>query len=83
MLSCSRSNGRVRLLAMVAAILSFGCSGPMDPPASSGGGTFTIAMVPDTQNYVDYTHQKAEGGRGIHRPPQQNTEPPEGAPKAE
>jgi len=22
---------------------------------------FTIAMIPDTQNYVDYTHQKAEG----------------------
>lgn len=22
---------------------------------------FTIAVVPDTQNYVDYTHQKAEG----------------------
>lgn len=25
------------------------------------GDRFTIAMIPDTQNYTDYTHQKAEG----------------------
>ncbi len=25
------------------------------------GSTFTIAVIPDTQNYVDYTHQKAAG----------------------
>lgn len=29
--------------------------------APEAGGSFTIAMIPDTQNYVDYTHQKHEG----------------------
>jgi hypothetical protein len=29
--------------------------------ASAGGEPFTIAMVPDTQNYVDFTHQKSTG----------------------
>ncbi|WP_438481226.1 serine/threonine protein phosphatase [Oleiharenicola lentus] len=24
-------------------------------------GKFTVAMIPDTQNYIDYTHQKAAG----------------------
>jgi hypothetical protein len=32
-----------------------------DGESAAGGGSFTIAMIPDTQNYVDYTHQKAEG----------------------
>ena len=31
------------------------------PEPSESGGSFTIAMIPDTQNYLDYTHQKAEG----------------------
>ena len=60
---CSRSSGPVRSLALVPtlAMLSFGCSWTMEPPAPTGGGTFTVVMVPDTQNYVDYTHQRAEG----------------------
>lgn len=29
--------------------------------AASGDGKFTIAVIPDTQNYVDYTHQKETG----------------------
>lgn len=30
-------------------------------PASAEDSRFTIAVIPDTQNYMDYTHQKAEG----------------------
>ena len=30
-------------------------------PAALADGSFTIAVLPDTQNYMDYTHQKAEG----------------------
>jgi len=30
-------------------------------PAFADDDSFTIAVIPDTQNYVDYTHQKAEG----------------------
>ena len=30
-------------------------------PAMSKGDQFTIAVIPDTQGYMDYTHQKAEG----------------------
>jgi hypothetical protein len=29
--------------------------------AMPGDGKFTIAAIPDTQNYMDYTHQTAEG----------------------
>ncbi|WP_116365492.1 metallophosphoesterase [Parahaliea mediterranea] len=31
------------------------------PVAGAGDDTFTIAVIPDTQNYLDYTHQTAEG----------------------
>jgi hypothetical protein len=61
----SRSRGLVWLLAslLTASFWAGGCvfvSG--ESSESSGqGGSFTIAMVPDTQNYVDYTHQKSEG----------------------
>jgi 3',5'-cyclic AMP phosphodiesterase CpdA len=30
-------------------------------PALAADDSFTIAVIPDTQNYIDYTHQKAEG----------------------
>ena len=34
----------------------------MAPVAAPAPETrFTIAVIPDTQNYMDYTHQKAEG----------------------
>ena len=50
------------VLAMVILAI-VGCahapSGGPDP--SPKGGSFTIAMIPDTQNYLDYTHQKNEG----------------------
>jgi len=31
------------------------------PAWAQDDGQFTIAVIPDTQNYLDYTHQKAEG----------------------
>lgn len=43
----------------LAAFWAAGCAGLGDERAR--GGSFTIAMIPDTQNYVDYTHQRAEG----------------------
>ncbi|WP_395391168.1 serine/threonine protein phosphatase [Novosphingobium sp. BL-8A] len=30
-------------------------------PSKAADQSFTIAVIPDTQNYVDYTHQTAEG----------------------
>jgi hypothetical protein len=49
-----RSHG---LALIAAAALSAACSdGLASPPAR-----FTIAMVPDPQNYVSYDHQKAAG----------------------
>lgn len=53
------------LLVLGAMLLQSGCAhhamhdalhASHDPSA-----TFQIAMIPDTQNYTDYTHQKAEG----------------------
>jgi hypothetical protein len=39
--------------------LVLGCAHPV--PSDSASERFRIAMIPDTQNYVDYTHQKAHG----------------------
>ncbi len=58
-----------RLLALLLILVSLttgGCTGlggetEGSSGESSSGGSFTIAMIPDTQNYVDYTHQKDEG----------------------
>lgn len=56
----------VSLLAGV--MLSLGaCAVDTKPAASTPSAAanqdqqFTIAVIPDTQNYLDYTHQKAEG----------------------
>ena len=50
---------RTWLMAIGVAVLALGCAGP--EIEEGGGPRFTIAMIPDTQNYTDYTHQKAEG----------------------
>ncbi|MAN47003.1 MAG: serine/threonine protein phosphatase [Hyphomonas sp.] len=34
---------------------------PVAEPMAPADTYFTIAVLPDTQNYLDYTHQKAEG----------------------
>lgn len=57
----------VAVTAMAALLtVAAGCAGTqtsstpeteaVDPPA-----VFTVAVIPDTQNYLDYTHQTAEG----------------------
>ena len=38
-------------------ILLASCS----PENGSDKRSFTVAVIPDTQNYLDYTHQKSEG----------------------
>ena len=45
--------GRIAALLLAAAALAL--------PAAAQDAKFTIAVIPDTQNYMDYTHQKAEG----------------------
>mgnify|MGYP001561793781 CR=1 FL=1 len=54
--------GNIRALAftLALAVLLGACSnGPSEPDVA--GGTFTLAVIPDTQNYLDYKHQSAEG----------------------
>ena len=46
------------MLAILA--LSAACSGT-PPTGSAVSEPFTIAVIPDTQNYLDYSHQRAEG----------------------
>jgi len=43
--------------ALILALVFAAAVAAAAPPAS----TFTIAVVPDTQNYLDYRHQRAEG----------------------
>ena len=50
---------RTWLAALGLAVVALGCAG--SEIEGGGGERFTIAMIPDTQNYTDYTHQKAEG----------------------
>ncbi len=51
------------LIASVAgALLTIGgCAGPEKVSTVSPSKPFSIAVVPDTQNYLDFTHQKATG----------------------
>jgi hypothetical protein len=52
---------RVQFLLALAALGLVGCA---QNPAQTGvdaAAPFRIAMIPDTQNYIDYTHQKNEG----------------------
>lgn len=49
----------LRAALMSAAIALSGGAALAAKPAADG--RFTIAVIPDTQNYIDYTHQKAAG----------------------
>ena len=49
---------RTRLLAVLSAALLLT---PAGSRAVDADRDFTIAVIPDTQNYLDYTHQKSEG----------------------
>lgn len=46
------------VLAVAIALLA-GCAGV--DSGGRAGKPFTIAVIPDTQNYLDYSHQRAEG----------------------
>lgn len=55
-------HGLVRTAGGLAAGLIAGVlAGCTTPPGSHPAASFTLAMIPDTQNYVDYTHQRNEG----------------------
>lgn len=47
--------------AVAVTILSLALGAAPAGAASSNDSSFTIAVVPDTQNYLDFTHQKTEG----------------------
>ena len=47
--------------AFVAALVVVSLGGCRTPGGSPPDREFTIAMIPDTQNYVDYTHQRDAG----------------------
>ena len=47
--------------ALFVALFAVACGGGPEVFAAKAPAPFTIAMIPDTQNYVDYTHQRAEG----------------------
>lgn len=53
MRSLMRFTRRMTLASMLAIVA-------VGTPALAEDTSFTIAVIPDTQNYVDYTHQKAE-----------------------
>ncbi|MFK7976867.1 MAG: hypothetical protein AB8C02_12070 [Halioglobus sp.] len=53
-------------LSLIVAVALASCAKPemkpsVVPPSSVAGQTFSIIAVPDTQNYLDYTHQTASG----------------------
>jgi len=48
------------LLIFVAGVFP-GCRRGLMAPAVEEPARFRIAMIPDTQNYVDYTHQRDQG----------------------
>jgi starvation-inducible outer membrane lipoprotein len=49
--------GAIAALALALAACATAPKSTAPAPETS----FTIAVIPDTQNYMDYTHQKAEG----------------------
>ncbi len=57
-----RGSERRWVWAIVGALMLVigGCT-HFERSDAASGDTFTIAMIPDTQNYTDFTHQKAEG----------------------
>ena len=62
MFSSTTAGTRIHRLASLALALLLlpGCAGN-DRQAATASQTFTLAVIPDTQNYLDYKHQQAEG----------------------
>lgn len=59
-ISLTRTLKTLLLLALLAGTAA-GCTPATETKSSAAPARFTLAMIPDTQNYVDYTHQKSEG----------------------
>ena len=53
--------GIVLGLSLAGCAQEFGPTGASSPASRSASSSFSIAVIPDTQNYVDYTHQAADG----------------------
>ena len=50
-----------RLTALLLTGLIFtGCTGTQQQAENTASPTFTLAVIPDTQNYLDYSHQRNE-----------------------
>lgn len=56
-----RNFERLRLAVALAALAALAACASPGGERGGAGGRFSIAMVPDTQNMVDYKHQKATG----------------------
>lgn len=56
-----RSAIRLSLSALFLTWVGLGCVHASRTHPANGFAPFEIAMIPDTQNYVDYTHQQDEG----------------------
>ncbi len=54
------ASARAHLIVALALVEIAGCTTPTPTP-SPASGPFAIAVIPDTQNYVDYSHQRNEG----------------------
>lgn len=52
---------RSRLLGLACAAAALAFSTPAAAYRQGDCGAFTVAMIPDTQNYVDYRHQRWSG----------------------
>ncbi|WP_206243841.1 metallophosphoesterase [Novosphingobium terrae] len=49
------------LFRTLLAATALACTSTMALAAPAASNSFTIAVIPDTQNYIDYTHQKEAG----------------------
>ena len=46
---------------LLCVLLVLGACASQAPDEARASGPFTIAVIPDTQNYIDYRHQKNQG----------------------
>ena len=60
-MSRKQSHNTVGLLLCTVLGLLTGCSDQPTTPLANQAPSFTLAVIPDTQNYVDYSHQLNEG----------------------
>lgn len=57
-----QTKSRLALAAVVASLMAVAPAAAQAAGYREGAcGAFTVAVIPDTQNYVDYRHQKAAG----------------------